>query len=108
MTIAYRSAGRFFGEKQGNPAKALQYLEIANQRKANDPETLRLLGIASGITGNGVKAVQYLEQAAKLEPENASVLWNLASALGANGQVDRANQLREKALKIDPSIGQGN
>jgi len=107
MTIAYRSAGRFYGEKQGNPAKALQYLEIANQRKANDPETLRLLGIASGITGNGAKAVQYLEQAAKLEPENASVLWNLASALGANGQTDRANQLREKALKIDPSIGQG-
>ena len=107
MTIAYRSAGRFFGEKQGNPSKAIQYLEIANQRQANDPETLRLLGIASGITGNGAKAVQYLEQAAKLEPENASVLWNLASALGANGQVERANQLREKALKIDPTIGQG-
>ena len=45
----------------GNTQKSIQLLEKAHQRDANDIETLRLLGIAYGVSNNGPKAIEYLE-----------------------------------------------
>lgn len=106
LTIAYRSAGKHFGEKLNNLPKSIQYLETAYQRDPTDVETLRLLGVAYGMTGNGNKAVEFLEKGLKLQPNNASIMFNLGIALQNNGNVERANQLFQQAKKIDPTLGQ--
>ena len=106
LTLAYRNAGRHFGEKLGNPQKSIQYLESARQRDPNDFETLRLLGVAYGMSNNGVKAVEYLEKALKIQPENPSIMFNLGIALINNGNEVRGNQMITRAKEIDPSLGQ--
>ena len=106
LTIAYRSAGKHFGEKLNNLPKSIQYLETAYQRDPTDVETLRLLGVAYGMTGNGNKAVEFLEKGLKLQPNNASIMFNLGIALQNNGNTERANQLFQQAKKIDPTLGQ--
>jgi len=106
LTLAYRNGGKHYGEVTRNIQKSIQYLEIAHQRDANDTETLRLLGIAFGMSGNGGKAVEYLEKALKLQPNNPSIMFNLGIALSNFGQTERGAQLMQKAKEIDPTMGQ--
>ncbi len=106
LTLAYRNGGKHHGEVTRNIQKSIQYLEIAHQRDSNDIETLRLMGIAYGMSGNGGKAVEYLEKALKLQPNNPSIMFNLGIALSNFGQTARGAQLMQKAKEIDPTMGQ--
>ena len=106
LTLAYRNGGKHHGEITRNIQKSIQYLEIAHQRDASDIETLRLLGIAYGMSGNGSKAVEYLEKALKLQPNNPSIMFNLGIALNQFGDAARGAQLMQKAKQIDPTMGQ--
>jgi tetratricopeptide (TPR) repeat protein len=106
LTLAYRNGGKHHGEVTRNIQKSIQYLEIAHQRDSNDIETLRLMGIAYGMSGNGGKAVEYLEKALKLQPNNPSIMFNLGIALNQFGDAARGAQLMQKAKEIDPTMGQ--
>jgi tetratricopeptide (TPR) repeat protein len=102
--IAYRDAGKFYGEQQGDVNKALQYLNLALPYQTNDYETLRLLGVANGVAGNGQKAVEYFTQAADANPESADAWYNLGTAHLSIGNTERGNAFRQKALSIDPQV----
>lgn len=106
VAIAYREAGRYFGEQLGDTEKAIAYLERARQSSPQDVETLRLLGIAYGIAGQPNKTIELLDQAVKLQPDNASILYNLGAAYGQIGQAERAQEYLNRAQAIDPTIGQ--
>jgi protein O-mannosyl-transferase len=104
MQIAYRLAGQFYGEKQNNIAKSIEYLNKAYELNPNDIETLRLLGISNGIAGNQAQAVQYFEKGIAIEPNNAFILYNLGVAYMQGGKTNEGQVLINKAYSIDPSL----
>jgi tetratricopeptide (TPR) repeat protein len=105
LAITYRDAGRYYGQELNNPVKSIEFLEKANTLQPNNWETLRLLGIAYGVSGQTTKAINYLEQANALSPNNASVLYNLGAAYGSIGEIEKANTYMSQAKALDPSIG---
>ena len=104
LAITYRQAGQFFGEKKGDIQKAFTYLNKAYELDPNDYETLRLLGVANGVSGNGQKAVEFFTKALEKQPNNAAAYYNLGSAYGNAGQLDKAAELMQKARQINPNI----
>ena len=102
--ITYRDAGRFFGEKQNNMTKSLEYLRKAEQANPEDFETLRLLGVATGMSGQSQQAISYFERCTKLQPDNAGAWLNLGNAYGQAGNVQKAEELRNKAVQMDPGV----
>ncbi|MCF8248094.1 MAG: tetratricopeptide repeat protein [Saprospiraceae bacterium] len=104
LAITCRQAGQFFGEKQGDIHKAFTYLNRAFELDPNDYETLRLLGVANGVSGNGQKAVEFFTKALEKEPNNAAAYYNLASAYYNIGQPDKTAELMAKAKEINPNI----
>lgn len=101
--IAFREAGKFYGEKRGDLNRAIQYLTKALAELPNDYETNRLLGVAYGITGQSNRAVQFFEKAVQLEPNNAGAYVNLGSAYFNAGQAEKGQQMHQKALSLDPN-----
>jgi len=106
LAITYQQAGQFYGEKQGDLVKAIQYLEQANNFKPGDYETLRLLGVAYGIGGNAPKAVEYFEKGTQLQPMNAGAWYDLGTAYHNAGNPIKGNEYIQKAVLIDPEIVQ--
>ncbi len=104
LAITCRQAGQFFGEKKGDIARAFTYLNRAYELNPNDYETLRLLGVANGVSGNGQKAVEFFTKALEKEPNNAAAYYNLASAYYNIGQADKTAELMAKAKEINPNI----
>ena len=104
IAITYRDAGRYYGEKQNNMSKSLEYLRKAEEANPNDFETLRLLGVASGMSGQSQTAISYFERCTKLQPNNAGAWLNLGNAYGQAGDIQKAEQFRAKAAQIDPAV----
>jgi tetratricopeptide (TPR) repeat protein len=106
LAITYRDAGKFAGEKQGDLNKALQYLQLSDQLRPNEYETLRLLGVANGMGGRQQQAIDYFSRAAELEPKNADAWFNLGAAYMQAGQVEAGQRYLDKAREIDPEVEQ--
>ncbi|MEM6378979.1 MAG: tetratricopeptide repeat protein, partial [Bacteroidota bacterium] len=104
--IAYRDAGKFYGEQQGDLNKALQYLNQAINYQPNDYETLRLLGVANGVAGNTQQALDYFTKAADANPNSADAWFNLGTAHLSVGNTEQGNAFRQKAIGIDPQVTQ--
>jgi len=104
LAIAYRDAGRYYGEQQGNISKALQYLNKAYELRSNDYETLRLLGVANGIAGNTDAAIRYFSEAVELAPDSADALYNLGSAYYNAGQPEMGAEYHRRAIEKDPEV----
>lgn len=104
IAIAYRDAGRHFGENEGNLIKAIQYLEEALRYQPEDYEANRLMGVAKGISGEHLEAVKYFEKAVEALPQNAEAWLNLANARQTAGLIEQANAAYERALAIDPDV----
>lgn len=102
--VTYRDAGKYAGETQQNPVKAESYLQKALEALPNDYETLRLLGVATGVQGKNQEAIQYFSLAAQAQPENADAWLNLAIAYYNSGNPEEAKKYEQKALEIDPNI----
>lgn len=98
--IAYRMAGRYQGEKKNNIDKSLEYLKQAIELKPDDPETVRLIGVAYGKKGTHTKALEYFDKLNTLVPDNYDYLKLLATALDANGRIDERNQIVEKMKQL--------
>jgi len=104
LAITYRDAGRYYGEQQGDLARALQYLQQAYRLEPNDYETVRLLGVAYGIRGNATRAVEFFEKALELDPDNPDALYNLGSAYYNAGEAGKGQYYHQRAKEIDPEV----
>lgn len=104
--VTYRDAGKYAGEKEGNPTKAENYLLKALEAMPNNYETLRLLGVASGVQGKNQEAIRYFSLATKVEPKNADAWLNLSIAHFNAGNMAEYAQFEQKATEIDPDIMQ--
>lgn len=104
LAITYRDAGKYAGETQGNIPRAIQYLNQANQMKPNDPETLRLLGVASGMSGQHQQSIDYFSRAAELSPNSASIWFDLGVAYIQSGQPEAGQVYIDRAKELDPNI----
>ena len=102
--IAYRDGGRYFGEQKGNITKALEFLNHAEEYLPNDYETMRLLGVAHGVSGNNDRAVNYFLKATELEPKEAMAWFNLGIAYFNSGKPELGEKYRSKAIELDAQI----
>ena len=101
--VNYRELGRFYGQEQNNPVKAIEFLEKAYKYRPTEYETVRLLGIANGRSGRHAEAVRYFEEAIKINPNLAGGYSNLGNAYMNLGQEEKAREMFNKALAIDPN-----
>jgi hypothetical protein len=104
MLRALTAAGRAAGEERGDLNAAFTYLKRAEQLAPNDYETLRLLGVASGVSGQLAGAVDYFRRASEIQPDNADALWNYGTALYQNGQQELAEEFFTRAEALNPNI----
>ncbi len=82
LIIALQRAGRAAGEERNDFTTALGYLRQAEPLEPNNYETLRLMGLAYGMSGNPQEALRYFERALAVLPGNE----------GAQRNVDIARQ----------------
>ena len=110
LPLALRDAGRYAGEVKGDLAAAIAYLTEADTLQPNDYETLRLLGVAFGISQQHQKAISFFSRAAELRPEVSDAWKNLSTAYFASGDningqkfLARANEL-ERQRPTTPGV----
>lgn len=106
LFIALKGAGRKAGEERGDIKGAFAYLRKAEAMRPLDYEVLRLLGVASGVSGNGEEALAYFKKAASIRPNDADAVWNYGMALHNSGLTDEGQVQFQKAKQIRPSIVQ--
>lgn len=104
LGIAYRDAGRYFGEKEGDLQKSIEYLSRAYRLLPNNYETVHTLGVAYGLNGQSEKAVEMFRKGVELAPDNATAHFNLGLAYQRSGNLEMAAFHREKAVELDPEI----
>lgn len=104
LGITYRDAGKFYGEKKGDLAKATQYLLKAYDMRGEEYEILRLLGITYGTQGQHSKALDFFRKAVKSQPTNPGAYFNLGTAYQYAGDIENANINIQKAQELDPQI----
>jgi protein O-mannosyl-transferase len=105
LAVTYREAAKVMGEK-GNPSGALSLLEKAYSMNQKDAETIRLLGVANGMSGNAPKALEWFDMCVKMNPQNAHAWWDLGTAYIGVNNMAKSNESRAKALQLDPNIVQ--
>ena len=103
LGITLRDAGRFYGEQKQDLNRAMTYLNRSYAINKSDYETVRLLGVASGMSGNSSLALKYFREGVALEPNQAQAYVNLGTALQNSGDQAGADQNYQKALQIDPN-----
>ena len=104
LAISYREVGKASGEKEGNLAKALDYLKKSLVLNPKDPETNRLMGVATGMSGNAQGALTYFRAALDAAPDNAFYMFDLGSAYANAGDAEKAQFYHAEAIKKDPSL----
>lgn len=104
LVVALTAAGQDAGEAKGDLQKAFQYLRRAEQLAPNDYETLRLLGVASGVSGRLDQALDYFRRAAEARPNDAEARWNYGIALYNGGNPQAAEVEFQAAERIKPGI----
>lgn len=106
LVIALAAAGKAAGEERGDLQGAFRYLRRAEQLAPNDYETLRLLGVASGVSGQAAAAVDYFRRAAGARPKDPEAQWNYGIALYNAGQPEAAEAAFQEAERLKPGIRQ--
>ncbi len=102
--IAYRGAGRYFGEKRNDLPTSLEYLRKALAFEPEDFETNRLLGTCYGIMGNHGLAINHFKKCTDLQPNNAGAFVNLGKAYEFIGDNANAQSANARAKNLDPNI----
>ena len=104
LGLTYRDAGKYKGEHDHDVVKAIFYLEKAYQTLPKDPEVVRLLGVANGVSGNAPKALQWFLKSVEVSPNNAHCWWDLGTAYQAMGDGAKSKEARAKAYQLDANI----
>lgn len=100
--LTLRAAGRYYGEVKGDLATSLRYLQQAYAEMPEDYETIRLLGVAFGMSGNAGQAIELFAKAAQIRPKDPDAWLNLAAAWYTAGDPAKAAEYEKKAMDIDP------
>ncbi len=106
LALTLRQAGRFYGEQKGDLPKAIGYLKQAYDLNPQDVETMRLLGVAYGISGNVQQAIVFFTKCTEIEPQNATAWYDLGTAYHNAGDPVKGNEYIQKALQLEPDIEQ--
>ena len=101
LQITYRSAGRFYGEKENDLDKSLIFLKQAYELNPDDSETIRLLGVVYGVKGTHTKAIEYFNKLVERSPKNVEYLKMLANALHHNGQIEDRDLVLQQIRQVD-------
>jgi tetratricopeptide (TPR) repeat protein len=104
LLLAFRSAGQYYGEQKQDMQNALRYLTKAYNMKPTDYETLRLMGVAYGLSGRANRAVQFFKKALKHQPNSAQAYYNLGAAYMQAGRADSSQIMMQKAREMDPGL----
>lgn len=104
LYITLQQAGRYYGEQRGDLPKAIDYLQQAHQMRSDEYETLRLLGVAYGISGDSQQAITYFAKGVELNPGSADAWFDLGSAWHNAGNPDKGNEYIQKAIELEPGI----
>lgn len=104
LFLAYRQAGKYMGEQKNDLNAAIEYLEKAYLLRPSDYETLRLLGVAHGISKNTSRAISFFKKALEKRPNEAQAYYNLGASYLQVGKVDSGQLYLEQARLLDPSI----
>lgn len=104
LAITYRDAGKYAGESQGNLQLALQYLQQAQQMRPDQSETLRLLGVAYGMSGQHQQSIDYFSRVTELSPNSATAWFDLGVAYINSGQPQVGQIYIDRAKEIEPDI----
>ena len=106
LFLAYRQAGKYMGEQKNDLTAAIQYLDKAYRLRPTDYETLRLLGVAHGLSKNSSQAISFFKKALERRPNDAQAYYNLGASYLQVGKVDSGQLYLEEARLLDPSIFQ--
>jgi len=104
LGIAYRDAGKYFGQEVGDLPKSLEYLTQAYSMLPDDYETVHSLGVAYGLSGQTAQAVEMFQRGVEIMPDNATAHFNLGLAFQRTGDVENAAKHRNIAIELDPEI----
>lgn len=108
LAVCLREAGKESGEKRGNINQAITYLSESERLNNKDYETMRLLGVAYGVSQNHENAIKYFTLARNIRPDNAEALYNLGSAYYNAGKTIEGENYINQAKAIDPNVGNRN
>lgn len=104
LATALRETGKNYGEKKGDLANALKFLNQSWEYDNKNVETARLLGVANGMGQNHTEAIKWFSKAVDLEPSNAGNLFDLGTAYMMSGDKTKADELYANAQQLDPQI----
>lgn len=104
LMIVYRDYGKYHGEQLGDLATALGYLRQAYEGMPEDYETIRLLGVAYGVSGNNEQAIEYFRKNTEANPDNARAWYDLGTAYYQAQRLDEAEAALQRARQLDPDI----
>jgi len=104
MAKVYKELGRKAGEEERNLPKAKLLLQKSLDLNPKDPETNRLMGVATGISGQAKEALKYFIAALDAKPGDAFYMFDLGSAYANAGDMEKANYYHSEAIKKDPSL----
>src|SRR6056297_3368238 len=104
LALAYRAAGQYYGEEKQDLTTALRYLRKAYELQPSDYETLRLLGVANGVSGRPGRALEFFKKALKLNPNHARAYYDVGSAYMQKGRLDSSQLFMNQARDMDPSL----
>jgi tetratricopeptide (TPR) repeat protein len=108
LGITYRDAGRYYGEVAGDLNKAIGFLTKAYTLRPKEYETVRLLGVAMGLSENSKEAIRYFTELTFIAPNSADAFVNLGNAYMNYGDEENGRINYQKAIEIDPDALKSN
>jgi tetratricopeptide (TPR) repeat protein len=89
-------------ERQGEPIKAVEYLQRALVLMPGDPMLLTALGGRYANLNQPSDAIRMFAAAIAADPQSAEAHYGMGGNLAGNGEVDAGRKHFERALEIDP------
>ncbi len=88
LYLTLLEAGKYKGEKGGDPAAALRYFIQAKKIRQSDPELFRLMGVAEGVLKHYPGAIRYFKAALRLKPGDKELYKNISISYHFMGKED--------------------
>jgi tetratricopeptide (TPR) repeat protein len=126
LGVVHRDKGKLLGQYMGQNKASVNALQESLKYRANDTETLRLLGVANGMQGvqfqdqalknpanQGnllekatqfhLKAIEYFNKALEIDPNNVPIIYNLEIAYSVLNLPEKAAEYKAQRIKLDPT-----
>jgi len=102
--LNYKELGQLYGEKLGNPSKALEYLTLAYELSPKDFDIVQKLGVATGMLQRYEESLGWLQKALELQPDNAYIMLNMGITYINIGDSVTGQDYINKAVELDPNL----